>query len=115
MAFLAFQGKIMQDDQNDGTVIDIRKNINHINEDCDDLTRKKSKKDSTVDKAPEKVAPRAKSLSLELNIEVHKALKTIAIEKNETMNSIVIHALRKFIKEEDSLNAQAEERRRRLA
>ena len=115
MALLAFQGKIMQNDQNDGTVIDKRKNRNLINGECDILTREKPKKDSTVDKASEKIAPTVKSLSLELNIEVHKALKTIAIEKNETMNSIVIHALRKFIKEEDSLNAQAEERRRRLA
>ena len=60
-------------------------------------------------------AKRTKSLSIELTGEMHKTLKTVALNQDDTLNSLVIEALKQFLEKEEKLNAKAEKLRKRLS
>ena len=57
---------------------------------------------------------RTKSLSLEISSELHKTLKILALEQDDTLNSFIIDALKQYIKNEADLNMKAEAVRKRL-
>ena len=62
----------------------------------------------------EKKIKRTKSLSIELTGEMHKTLKTVALQQDNTLNSLVVEALKQFLENEDRLNTKAEALRKRL-
>ena len=66
------------------------------------------------DKGRDKKTKRTKSLSIELTGEMHKILKTVALKQDNTLNSLVIEALKQFLENEERLNRKAEELRKRL-
>ncbi|WP_413430369.1 hypothetical protein [Synechococcus sp. Cu2B8-bc1011] len=57
---------------------------------------------------------RTKSLSIELTGEMHKILKTVAVKNDDTLNSLVVEALKQFLENEERLNIKAEKLRKRL-
>ena len=57
---------------------------------------------------------RTKSLSIELTGEMHKILKIVALKQDNTLNSLVVEALKQFLENEERLNIKAEEMRKRL-
>lgn len=57
---------------------------------------------------------RTKSLSIEISSELHKTLKVLALEQDDTLNSLIIDALKQYLKNEDDLNMKAEALRKRL-
>ena len=56
-----------------------------------------------------------KSLSLEISSDMHKILKTLALEQDDTLNSIVVEALKQFIRNDEQMNLKAEALRKRLS
>ena len=56
-----------------------------------------------------------KSLSLEISSSMHKTLKILALEQDDTLNSIVVEALKQFIKNDEQMTLKAEALRRRLS
>ena len=56
-----------------------------------------------------------KSLSLELSSEMHKTLKVLALKQDDTLNSLVIEALKQFIENDELMNLKAEALRKRLS
>ena len=56
-----------------------------------------------------------KSLSLEISSDMHKTLKILALEQDDTLNSIVVEALKQFIRNDEQMNLKAEALRKRLS
>ncbi len=56
-----------------------------------------------------------KSLSLEISSDMHKTLKILALEQDDTLNSIVVEALRQFIRNDEQMTLKAEALRKRLS
>ena len=56
-----------------------------------------------------------KSLSLEISSDMHKTLKILALEQDDTLNSIVIEALKQFLRNDEQMNLKAEALRKRLS
>ncbi len=56
-----------------------------------------------------------KSLSLELTSEMHKTLKRLALQQDDTLNSLVIEAIKQFIKNDELISIKQEAMRKRLS
>ena len=56
-----------------------------------------------------------KSLSLELSSEMHKTLKRLALQQDDTLNSLVIEAIKQFIKNDELISIKQEALRKRLS
>ena len=56
-----------------------------------------------------------KSLSLEISSDMHKTLKILALEQDDTLNSIVTEALKQFIRNDEQITLKAEALRKRLS
>ena len=56
-----------------------------------------------------------KSLSLELSSEMHKTLKVLALKQDDTLNSLVVEALKQFMENDELINLKAEALRKRLS
>ena len=70
---------------------------------------------SEAKKENDKKTKHTKSLSIELTGEMHKILKTVALKEDNTLNSLVVEALKQFLENEERLNAKAEKLRKRLS
>ena len=56
-----------------------------------------------------------KSLSLELTSEMHKTLKRLALQQDDTLNSLVVEAIKQFIKNDELISIKQEAMRKRLS
>ena len=55
-----------------------------------------------------------KRISLQVTSSMHKRFREIALEREETMNSLIVFALKRYLKEIDELEARNEKLRIRL-
>ena len=65
--------------------------------------------------AGSKAGKYTKSLSLELSSELHKTLKRLALQQDDTLNSLVIEAIKQFIKNDELISLKQEALRKRLS
>ena len=93
----------------------------HLNEQkrsyspSDDSEYEQNKANSEDKNAGSRTGKCTKSLSLELTSEMHKTLKRLALQQDDTLNSLVIEAIKQFIKNDELLSLKQEALRKRLS
>ena len=81
----------------------------------DDSEYKHKRTNSNEQNIGNRAGKHTKSLSLELSSEMHKTLKRLALQQDDTLNSLVIEAIKQFIKNDELISLKQEALRKRLS